>query len=62
MTKEKKEKKIKKRSSLKKEFIVRGNPQSYDEIAYLLKSPKSAISLLKRIKLLKEGKAVASSL
>ena len=49
MTKEKKEKKIKKRSSLKKEFIVRGNPQSYDGIAYLLKSPKMLLAYLKEL-------------
>ena len=62
MTGNNKDKKIKKRSSLKDEFVFREDHQDYDETAYLLKSPKNAIRLLESIESLKEGKIVETSL
>ena len=62
MTQENKDKKIKKRSSLKDEFVFRDDHQDYDETAYLLKSPKNAIRLLESIDSLKEGKIIETSL
>jgi len=56
VTHQNKDKKIKKRSSLKDKSIFRDGHQGYDETAYLLKSPKNAIRLLKSIESLKEGK------
>ena len=61
MTYQNKDKKIKKHSSLKDEFVFRDDPQNYDETAYLLKSPKNAIRLLESIESLKEGKVVSTS-
>jgi hypothetical protein len=62
MTHENKDKKIKKRSALKKEFVFRDDLQNYDETAYLLKSPNNAVCLFESIESLKEGKVVATSL
>ena len=62
MTQENKDKKIKRYSSLKDEFVFRDDHQDYDETAYLLKSPKNAIRLLESIDSLKEGKVVSTSL
>ena len=62
MTHQNKDKKIKKRSSLKDEFVFRDDLQGYDETAYLLRSPKNAIRLLESIESLKEGKVVSTSL
>ncbi|NCV50702.1 MAG: hypothetical protein EBW46_13610 [Rhodobacterales bacterium] len=53
---------MKKRSSLKDEFVFRDGHQGYDETAYLLKSPKNAIRLLESIYSLKEGKIIETSL
>jgi len=61
VTYQNKDKKIKKHSSLKDEFVFRDDPQNYDETAYLLKSPKNAIRLLESIESLKEGKVVSTS-
>ena len=49
MTHQKKDKKIKKRSSLKDELVFQDDHQGYAETAYLLKSPKNAIRLLESI-------------
>ena len=46
MTYKKKTKRSKKRFSLKDEFVIRDDPQNYDEPVYLLKSPKNALRLL----------------
>ena len=62
MTYQNKDKKIKKRSSLKDEFVFRDDHQGYDETAYLLKSPKNAIRLFESMESLKEGKVVVASL
>ena len=62
MTQENKDKKIKKHSSLKDEFVFRDDHQAYDESAYLLKSPKNAIRLLESIDSLKEGKIIETCL
>ena len=62
MTHQKKDKKIKKRSSLKDEFVFRDDHQGYDETAYLLKSPKNAIRLFESMESLKEGKVVSTNL
>ena len=62
MTYQNKDKKIKKYSSLKDEFVFRYDSQNYDETAYLLKSKKNAIRLLESIESLKEGKVVSTSL
>ena len=62
MTHQNKGKKIKKRSSLKDEFVFRDDHQGYAETACLLKSPKNAIRLLKSIEWLKEGKIIETSL
>ena len=56
------DKKIKKRCSLKDEFVFRDEHQDYDETAYLLKSSQNAIRLLENILSLKEGKIVSTSL
>ena len=62
MTYQNKDKKIKKHSSLKDEFVSRDDPQKFDETAYLLKSPKNAIRLLENIESLKVGKIDEASL
>jgi hypothetical protein len=62
VTHQNKDKKIKKRSSLKDEFVFRDDHQGYDETAYLLKSPKNAIRLFESMESLKEGKVVSTSL
>ena len=62
MTHQNKDKKVKKRSSLKDEFVFRDDLQGYGETAYLLKSPKNAIRLLESIDSLKEGKIIETSL
>ena len=62
MTYQNKDKKIKKRSSLKDEFVFRDDHQGYDETAYLLKSPKNAIRLFESMESLKEGKVVSTNL
>ena len=62
MTYQNKDKKIKRRSSLKYEFVFRDDHQDYDETAYLLKSPKNAIRSLESIESLKEGKIIETSL
>ena len=62
MTHQNKDKKIKKRSSLKDEFVFRDDHQGYDETAYLLKSPKNAIRLFESMESLKEGKVVSTNL
>ena len=62
MTHQKKDKKIKKYSSIKDKCIFADDPQNFDEIAYLLKSPKNAIRLLESIDSLKEGKIIETSL
>ena len=62
MTRQNKDKKIKKRSSLKDEFVFRDDHQGYDETAYLLKSPKNAIRLFESMESLKEGKVVLTNL
>ena len=62
MTYENKDKKFKKRPALKNEFFFRYYLQSYDETAYLLKSPKNAIRLLESIESLKEGKIIETCL
>ena len=62
MIQENKDKKIKKRSSLKDEFVFRDDHQGYDETAYLLKSPKNAIRLFESMESLKEGKVVSTNL
>jgi hypothetical protein len=62
VTQENKDKKIKKYSSLKDEFVFRDDHQDCDETAYLLKSPKNAMCLFESIKSLKEGKVVSTSL
>ena len=62
MTHQNKDKKIKKRSSLKDEFVFRDDHQGYAETAYLLKSPKNAIRLFESMESLKEGKVVVASL
>ena len=62
MTHQNKDKKIKKRSSLKDEFVFRDDHQGYDETAYLLRSPKNAIRLFESMESLKEGKVVSTNL
>ena len=62
MTHKNKDNKIKKHSSLKDKSIFRDGHQGYDETAYLLKSPKNAIRLLKSIESLKEGKIIETSI
>ena len=62
MTHQNKDKKVKKRSSLKDEFVFRDDLQGYDETAYLLRSPKNAIRLLESMESLKEGKVVSTNL
>jgi hypothetical protein len=62
VTHQNKDKKIKKRSSLKDEFVFRDDHQGYDETAYLLKSPKNAIRLFESMESLKEGKVVSTNL
>ena len=62
MTHQNKDKKIKKRSSLKDEFVFRDDHQGYDETAYLLKSPKNAIRLFESMESLKEEKVVSTNL
>ena len=62
MTYQNKDKKIKKRSSLKDEFVFRDDHQGYAETAYLLKSPKNAIRLFESMESLKEGKVVSTNL
>jgi len=47
VTHQNKDKKIKKRSSLKDEFVFRDDHQGYAETAYLLKSPKMLFAYLK---------------
>jgi hypothetical protein len=59
---ENKDKKIKKRSSLKDEFVFRDDHQGYDETAYLLKFSKNAIRLFESMESLKEGKVVSTNL
>ena len=61
MTYQNKDKKIKKRSSLKDELVFQDDHQGYDETHYLLKSPKNAIRLLESIDSLKEGKIIETS-
>jgi hypothetical protein len=62
VTHEYKDKKIKKRLAFKGEFVFPDDPQSYDETAYLLKSPKNVIRLLESMESSKEGKVVSTSL
>ena len=62
MTYQNKDKKFKKHSSLKDEFVFRDDHQDYDETSYLLKSPKNAIRLLESIESSKEGKIIETSL
>ena len=62
MTRQNKDKKIKKYCSLKDERIFANDPQNFDETVYLLKSPKNAIRLLESIDSLKEGKIIETSL
>ena len=62
MTYQNKDKKFKKHSSLKDEFVFRDDHQGYDETAYLLKSPKNAIRLFESMESLKEGKVVSTNL
>jgi len=62
VTHQNKDKKIKKCSSLKDEFIFRDGHQDYDETAYLLKSPKNAIRLLESIESSEKGKIIETSL
>ena len=62
MTHQNKDKKIKKRSSLKDEFVFRDDHQGYDETAFLLKSPKNAIRLFESMESLKEEKVVSTNL
>jgi len=45
VTRQNKDKKIKKYCSLKDERIFANDPQNFDETVYLLKSPKNAIRL-----------------
>ena len=61
MTYQNKDKKIKKRSSLKDELVFQDDHQGYDETHYLLKSPKNGIRLLESIDSLKEGKIIETS-
>jgi hypothetical protein len=49
VTYQNKDKKFKKHSSLKDEFVFRDDPQNYDEPVYLLKSPKNALRLLETL-------------
>jgi len=62
VTHQNKDKKIKKRSSLKDKCILRDGHLGYDETAYLLKSPKNAIRLLESIESSKEEKIIETSL
>ena len=62
MTHSNKDKKIKLRPALKNEFVSRDDPQNFDEMVYLLKSPKNAIRLLESIESLKVGKIFEASL
>ena len=62
MTHQNKDKKIKKRSSLKDELVFQDDHQGYAQTAYLLKSPKNAIRLFESMESLKEGKVVSTNL
>jgi hypothetical protein len=62
VTHQNKEKKMKKRSSLKDEFVFRDNPINHDYVPFPNKSTKNAIRFLESIESLKKGKIVETRL